>query len=96
MIIIVSKKRFPININDCQIINNNIQMLDEYHLLNNEQIIEFDYLIIEALDLIKDLDKTNILLDDGIPVTNWFRETSLEHIYYGDVNCCLENLLERE
>ena len=89
MIIIITKKE--INIKDTIHINDCVEMIDEYTLLYNNETILFDYLICDDFTLLKNLHKTNILMDDE-PVTNFYQQTSLEHIYIGHIDIALDHL----
>lgn len=90
MIIIITKK--TIKFNDTYVINEPITLLDDYHLTYKDRIIDFDYLIIEDLTLVNDIEKTKVLMDEQIPVTNFFGQTSIEHIYVGDIDNALDHL----
>ena len=94
MIIILTKKELKIK--DGLIINSLVTMIDDYHLILNVKFIEFDYLIIEDLTLVTDLAKTKILIDDDTVVTNFFGQTSIEHIYVGDIDNALDHLYNGE
>lgn len=90
MIIIISKK--IISKEGTLTINQEVELISDYSLLFNNQIIDFDYLISDDYKLLKNLDKANILLDEGIPVTNFYQQTSKEHIYIGDIDIALDYL----
>ena len=96
MIIIVTKKNYQPSIKDCLVISDDVVLLSDYELTLHHQIIGFDYLIIEDLSLCHHLEKTGILLDDGIPVTNYVMATSLDHIYYGDIDIAISDLTNEE
>ena len=96
MVLIISKKFNKLNIFDeMLIINTQIELLDDYHILYNNQIIEFDYLLCDNLELITGFEKTSVLMDD-IPVPNCFGQTSTEHIYIGDLEISLDHLINGE
>ena len=96
MVLIISKTFNKLNIFDeMLIINTQIELLDDYHILYNNQIIEFDYLLCDNLELITGFEKTNVLMDD-IPVTNCFGQTSTEHIYIGDLETSIDHLINGE
>ena len=92
MIIIITKKNISLNKKDCLIINHDVEMIDDYHLLNNNQVIEFDYLICDDYTLLHNLNQLDILLDEGMPVVNFYGETTLDNIFIGDVLSCLDYL----
>ena len=77
------------------IINKTVSFIDDFHIKYNNQTIEFDYLICDDINLLKDFEKTNILIDDE-PVCNFFGQTSLEHIYIGDLDTAIDHLINGE
>lgn len=93
MIVIVTKNENNelISNEDLLIIKEKVKAIDEFHLLLNNQIIEFTYLIFDDLSLIDSFTKLNILIDDE-PVTNYYGETSSDYIFYGNVLSCLNYL----
>ena len=93
MIIIVTKKNYQPEKKDITVISDIVELVSDYQLLYNNKKMSFDYLIIEDLSLCSGLDKTGMLLDEGIPVTNYVFATSLDNIYYGDIDIALEDLL---
>lgn len=96
MIIIISNKTIDFNKEDILVINSNVQLISDYELKYNDNLIQFDYLIIDDLSKISNIENGKMLLDDGIPVTNWYGETSVESIFYGDINKALNFLFEGE
>ncbi len=92
MIVIITKKNINILDEDILIINKEIEMIDDYHFLLENKIYQFDYLIFDDLSLIKGLEKTEMLIDDNFPVTNYYGETSLDQFLYGDIISCLNYL----
>ncbi len=94
MIIIVSQNK--IKIENTFLVNSLVTIIDDYHLLYNNEIIEFDYLITDDYHLLKDLQKANILLDEDLPVTNFFGQTSVEHIYVGDILTAIDHIYNGE
>lgn len=77
-----SYNNIPTNI-ETLIINEPIMLINDYLLeLQSNTQISFDYLIFDDVSLINNFQKTNILHDDGFPVTNFFLQTSLENIFY--------------
>ena len=96
MVLIISKTFNKQNVFDEMIvINAKIQLIDDYHILYNNEIIEFDYLLCDNLELISGFDKTNVLMDET-PVTNYFGQTSTEHIYIGDLDISIDHLINGE
>lgn len=77
------------------IINKTVSFIDDFHIKYDNQTIEFDYLICDDINLLKDFEKTNILIDDE-PVCNFFGQTSLEHIYIGDLDTAIDHLINGE
>lgn len=64
---------------DCLIINSDCTLIDDKHLICNNKTYEFEYLIYS-----NELTITNslVMLENNIPITNYYYQTSLEHIYY--------------
>ena len=59
------------------------------------KIIEFDYLLCDDLKLLSGFENTHVLMDDE-PVLNFFGQTSLEHIYIGNLDVSIDHLLNGE
>lgn len=86
-IIILSKnKNIKLNTNYLQI-SESIKLINQTSLIHNNCEISFDYLIFDDTNLISNFFETNILHDNKIPVTNFFKVTSIENILYtNDIN----------
>lgn len=96
MIIVLSKIFKNNNLfDDMIIIDSNVSLVDDFHIEYNNQIIEFDYLLCDDLNLLTGFEKTHILMDD-VPVCNFFGQTSLEHIYVGDLETSIDHLINGE
>ncbi len=96
MILIISKEFKNTNLlEDMTVINNEVKFVDDFHIEYNNQIVEFDYLLCDDLNLLSGFEKTNILMDE-IPVCNFFGQTSLEHIYIGDLETSIDHLINGE
>lgn len=81
-LIIITKNKITIQLPiDYLLINDDFILLDEHHIKINQQIYEFNYLIYTA-DLQVKYENINILLEENIPVVNFFYQTSIENIYY--------------
>ena len=74
-----------------KIINDEIEMIDDYSFYYNNTIINFDYLICDDFKMLKNIEKTKMIIDEE-PVTNFFQQTSLEHIYIGNIEIALDHL----
>ena len=67
---------------DALFITKNFILIDDHHLKWNNAIIEFEYLIYSN-KLAVTFQKENILLlENNIPVTNFYYQTTLENIYF--------------
>lgn len=67
---------------DVLYINDNFTLIDDHHLKYGDQIFEFEYLIYSN-NLIVTYQKPNLLLmENNIPITNYYYQTSIENIYY--------------
>lgn len=82
-LIIITKHKIEIKLNlDYKLIFEDFSFIDEHHLKVNDTIFEFNYLIYtKDLNVYYPSDNF-ILIEDDIPITNFFYQTSLEHIYY--------------
>ncbi len=95
-LIIITKRKIILNKTyDCFITNKDFKLIDEHHLIINNIEYEFNYLIYSY-----DINVTYnnlLLLDNDIPVTNFFYQTSLENIYYihkENINEVINEILE--
>ena len=96
MVLIISKTYSKNTIfDDMMIINENVKLTDDYHIIYNNQIIEFDYLLCDDLSLLNGFENTHVLLDDE-PFTNCFGQTSTENIYIGDLEVSIDHLINGE
>ena len=77
------------------IINASVQLVDDFHIIFENKIIEFDYLLCDDLKLLSGFENTHVLMDDE-PVLNFFGQTSLEHIYIGNLDVSIDHLLNGE
>lgn len=81
------------------IINTPIILEDDTHLNMNGDIYTFDYLIFTNPSQITNFEKTSILHENMVPVTNCFCQTVFENIYYTSeetINIALQNIFENE
>lgn len=74
------------------IIKTPVKLIDEYHLEYNNQILEFDYLIVENPSFITE-ENLSFIKDDDTIITNWVGQTSIEHIYIGNFDKAIDDLL---
>lgn len=96
MIIILSKTFQNQNILENVIImSSKSTLIDDFHLKTKNDILEFDYLLCDDLSLLDGFENTDILMDDE-PVCNFFGQTSLEHIYIGNLENSLDHLINGE
>ena len=97
--IIIVSKNSQINNSLCLTINHPIFLLDDAHLKDGETTYIFDYLIFTNTDLILNFRETNILHEGGLPLTNFFFQTTYENIYFTSDNLideALQNINENE
>lgn len=82
-LIIITKEKVKLSFNlDVHFINNSFTLIDDHHLLYNDETYEFEYLIYSNKIDTK-YQKENLLLkENNIPVTNFYYQTTLENIYY--------------
>ncbi len=96
MVLIISKTFQNNNLFDEQlIISDKVVLIDDFHIEYENKLIEFDYLLSDDLNLITGFENTHILMDDE-PVLNFFGQTSLEHIYIGDLETSIDHLINGE
>lgn len=96
MVVIISKtkKLYHLPFEFIQI-NEKVNIINEYQLEYKTQKIDFDYLLIDSIDLVDNINNLKILIDDE-PVVNFFQQTSQEHIYVGDIETALDHLINGE
>lgn len=81
-IIILTENELTLDNNSYYIINNQIELLDNTQIKYNDTIISFDYLIFDNSNLILNFKETNILHENKIPITNFYKATSIENIFF--------------
>ena len=96
MVVIISKTKKLYNLPFEFIqINEKVNIINEYQLQYKTQKIDFEYLLIDSIDLVDNINNLKILIDDE-PVVNFFQQTSQEHIYVGDIETALDHLINGE
>lgn len=96
MVVIISKTKKIYNLPFEFIqINEKVDIINEYQLEYKTQKIDFEYLLIDSIDLVDNINNLKILIDDE-PVVNFFQQTSQEHIYVGDIETALDHLINGE
>ncbi len=83
-IIILTKNEIDINNENYLVIANYVELLDNMQIRYNHITISFDYLIFDNVDLISNFKETNILHENKIPITNFYKATSIENIFYSN------------
>jgi hypothetical protein len=82
-LIIITKEQIKISSNlDLLYINDNFTLLDDHHILYNNETYEFEYLIYSNLIDVVYNKEYMILREDNIPITNFYYQTSIDNIYY--------------
>ncbi len=96
-LIIITKEAVRLNQKyDCLITNRDFVLIDEHHLSIDHLEIEFNYLIYSK-DIKVEYANNLLLLENMIPVTNFFYQTSLENIYYinnENINDIINEIIE--
>jgi hypothetical protein len=82
LVIITLQKVKPIENMDILYLNNPFIFIDENHIQVNDEIIEFEYLIYSNKIDVNFTDESMLLMENNIPVTNFFYQTTKENIYY--------------
>ena len=93
-IVILSNKTFnnlP-DYDDITIISKPIKLIDEFHLECDNNIIEFDYLLVENQSYLLNYHILPFMIDENIIITNWSGQTTIEHIYIGNLENAIEEL----
>lgn len=67
-------------------INSKIKLIDDCNLIYENETISFDYLIITNITLVEGHKEIGVLTESKIPVTNYDKQTSVENIYYCNIN----------
>ncbi len=67
-----------------KVINEQIELINETLINHLNQDISFDYLIFDNTSLINNLNTSSIMCDGKIPITNFFHQTNLENIFFGN------------
>ena len=92
-IIVLSNKIY----NDIFTITKPIYLKDSNTLLYNDEEISFDYLIFEDTSLITNLNNTQIMLENNIPITNFFNQTSIENIFFtSNISLTINDIINNE
>lgn len=95
--IIILSNDYISNNENILVLNNNVILEDDMHIICNEQKYTFDYLIFTNPLSIINFRSTNILHEGGIPVTNYFYQTTYENIYYtNNIDQAIENIYESD
>lgn len=94
-IIILSTKTYQGNI---FLLQKQCKIIDDAHLEVDNHIYSFDYLIFDDPKLIQNFNEINFLVENNLPVTNFFLQTSIENIYFTEnkIEEALNNILENE
>ncbi|MBR6517276.1 MAG: hypothetical protein IKT40_10620 [Bacilli bacterium] len=82
LVIITLQEVKPIENMDILYLNNPFIFIDENHIQINDEIIEFEYLIYSNKIDVNFTDESMLLMENNIPVTNFFYQTTKENIYY--------------
>jgi hypothetical protein len=82
LVIITLQEVKPIENMDILYLNNPFIFIDENHIQVNDEIIEFEYLIYSNKIDVNFTDESMLLMENNIPVTNFFYQTTKENIYF--------------
>ena len=99
-LIIVTKEKVQLDYNlDVFYINNKCTLIDDHHINYQNEIFEFEYLIYTNKAELSFKDNNLIIKENNIPITNFYFQTSLEHIYYiteDNLNKKIIDIIENE
>lgn len=82
-IIILSNNTYTINDLYLQI-KTPVKLENQTTIVLNNIEYSFDYLIFDDVNLITNFYSTNILHENKIPITNFYKATSIENIFYSN------------
>lgn len=82
-IIILSNNTYTINDLYLQI-KTPVKLENQTTVVFNNIEYSFDYLIFDDVNLITNFYSTNILHENRIPITNFYKATSIENIFYSN------------
>ena len=82
-IIILSNNTYTINDLYLQI-KTPVKLENQTTIIFNNIEYSFDYLIFDDVNLITNFYSTNILHENRIPITNFYKATSIENIFYSN------------
>lgn len=82
-IIILSNNTYTINDLYLQI-KTPVKLENQTTIVFNNIEYSFDYLIFDDVNLITNFYSTNILHENRIPITNFYKATSIENIFYSN------------
>ena len=99
MIIIVSKtykltNEFISLKDEIKIIDSEVEIIDDAYLKHNGELINYDYLISDDYTLLNNINNAHVLLDDLKPLTNFYQQTSIDNIYYGNIDISIKHILK--
>lgn len=86
--IIISSNDYQNNNSNYLVSNIPIYLKSDCECIINNEIITFDYLIFTDILLVNNIKEIGVLTENKVPVTNYFKQTSIENIYY----CKNENI----
>lgn len=82
-LIIITKETINIDKNlDVLYLNDECTLIDDHHINYQDKVYEFEYLIYSNKLNLKFLNDNLIIKENNIPITNFYYQTSLEHIFY--------------
>lgn len=97
--IIVLSYTYTTNNKNILVINEDVILEDDTHLICDNDVYTFDYLIFTNSSLISNFYDCHILQENSIPVTNCLYQTSIENIYYtldNKIKTAIENIFNND
>lgn len=82
LIIITNEKIKLDNKLDVLYFNSSFSLIDDCHLQINNEIFEFEYLIYSSKVAVNYTAENYLMMENNIPITNFYYQTSKENIYY--------------
>lgn len=82
-LIIITNESIKLDKNiDVLYLNDECTLIDDHHINYQDKVYEFEYLIYSNKANLNFINNHLLLKENNIPITNFYHQTSLEHIYY--------------
>lgn len=95
--LIILSNTHNLNTDNAITIDKPVKLINDVTLEIDDITYSFNYLIFTNTSQISNFYETNILHENGIPVTNFYYQTTYENIFYqgdGNIELAIETLYE--